>query len=65
MDNMSDLVTRMCLEVGPCVPGSLHRAATAEIIRRELERYLGTKNVVVEDFTFAPATCLERMTRVH
>lgn len=45
-------------EVGPGVPGTPQERKRAEIIRRELERYLGPENVVVEEFAFAPTACL-------
>jgi len=40
------------------VPGTPQERKRAEIIRRELERYLSPENVVVEEFAFAPAACL-------
>jgi hypothetical protein len=40
------------------VPGTPQERKRAEIMRRELERYLGPENVVVEEFAFAPAACL-------
>jgi hypothetical protein len=53
-----DLVTRICRDVGPGLPATPQERRRAEIVRGELERYLGRDNVVVEDFTFAPAACL-------
>jgi hypothetical protein len=53
-----DLVSRICREVGPGVPGSRQERQRAEIIRRELAQHLGEKNVLVEEFVFAPAACL-------
>ena len=53
-----DLVSRICREVGPGVPGSHQERQRAEIIRRELESVLGAANVVVEQFAFAPTACL-------
>ena len=38
--------------------GRMPTPAEAEIIRHELEKYLGTENVLVEEFAFAPAACL-------
>jgi hypothetical protein len=51
-------VGRICREVGLGVPGTPQERKRAEIIRRELERYLSPENVVVEEFAFAPAACL-------
>jgi uncharacterized membrane protein YphA (DoxX/SURF4 family) len=53
-----DLVDRICRQVGPGVPGTPQERKRAEIIRRELESFLGAENVVVEEFAFAPAACL-------
>jgi hypothetical protein len=53
-----DLVRRICREVGPGVPSTPQERKRAEIIRRELERYLSLENVDVEEFAFAPAACL-------
>ena len=53
-----DVVRRICRDVGPGVPGTPQERKRVEIIRRELERYLGAENVLVEEFAFAPAPCL-------
>ena len=53
-----DLVGRICRDVGPGVPGSCQERKRAEIIRRELESFLGAEHVVVEQFAFAPTACL-------
>ena len=47
----SDLVCRVRPRSGSALRSS----------RRELERYLSPENVVVEEFAFAPAACLERV----
>ena len=53
-----DLVKTICTEVGPGLPGSPQERERAAIIKRELELHLGTKNVVVEEFTLAPGALL-------
>lgn len=53
-----DLVGRICREVGPGVPGTSQERKRAEIIRSELESFVGAENVVVEQFAFAPTACL-------
>ena len=49
-----DLVKRICDEVGPGLPGTPQERQRAEVIKNELETHLGSGNVVVEDFIFAP-----------
>jgi hypothetical protein len=53
-----ELVETICTEVGPGLPGSSQEWERAAIIRRELELHLGSGNVAVEEFTFAPAAFL-------
>ena len=53
-----DLVGGIGRDVGLGVPGTRPQRKRAEIIRHELEKYLGTENVLVEEFAFAPAACL-------
>ena len=48
------LVTEVCAQVGPGLPGSSQERERAFIFKRELETHLGAENVVVEEFTFAP-----------
>jgi hypothetical protein len=49
-----DIVTKICVEVGPGLPGSSQEWERAAMVRRELESHLGPENVFVEEFTFAP-----------
>jgi hypothetical protein len=49
-----DLVKTICTEVGPGLSGSPWERARAAVIQKELESHLGTENVAVEEFTFAP-----------
>jgi hypothetical protein len=53
-----DIVKKICSEVGPGVPGSSQERERADIIKKELESYLGTDNVSTEGFTFAPEAFL-------
>jgi hypothetical protein len=53
-----DIVKAICTEVGPGLPGSPQERERAAMIKRELESHLGTGNVAVEEFTFAPAASL-------
>jgi hypothetical protein len=53
-----DIVKKICSEVGPGLPGSYQERARADLIKKELESYLGTDNVAVEEFTFAPGAFL-------
>ncbi len=49
-----DLVKRICMQVGPGLPGSKQERERAAIIKEELESNLGAANIAVEEFTFAP-----------
>ena len=49
-----NLVKTICTEVGPGLPGTRQERERAEIIKKELESYLGSENVVMEEFTLAP-----------
>ena len=49
-----EFVRKICKEVGPGYPGTPQERERAEMIRSELETLLGTPNVVVEEFIFAP-----------
>ena len=49
-----ELVKKICTEVGPGLPGTSQERQRAEVIKKELETHLGTGNVVVEEFIFAP-----------
>jgi hypothetical protein len=53
-----EIVKAICSEVGPGIAGSSQERERAEYIKKELVSHLGTKNVVVEEFTFAPAAFL-------
>ena len=53
-----DLVKKICSEVGPGLPGSPQEQARADLLKKELESHLGTDNVTVEEFTFAPGAFL-------
>jgi hypothetical protein len=53
-----DIVTAICTEAGPGLPGSPHERERAAIIKKELESHLGAGNVVVEEFTVAPGAFL-------
>ena len=53
-----DIVKMICTEVGPGLPGSHQERERAAIIQRELESHLGSGNVVLEEFTFAPGAFL-------
>jgi hypothetical protein len=53
-----DIVKKICSEVGPGLPGSKQESARADLVKRELESHLGTDNVAVEEFTFAPGAFL-------
>ncbi len=57
-DYAYDIVKKICSEVGPGLPGSLREGERADIIKKELESHLGTDNVAVEEFTFAPGAFL-------
>jgi hypothetical protein len=50
-----DIVRAICTQGGPGLPGSSQERERASIIGRELESHLGAENVVVEEFTLAPA----------
>jgi hypothetical protein len=49
-----ELVRKICTKVGPGLPGTPQERQRAELIKNELETYLGNSNVVVEEFTCAP-----------
>ena len=49
-----DIVKKICAEVGPGLPGTSQERQRAEVIKNELETHLGTGNVAVEEFIFAP-----------
>jgi aminopeptidase YwaD len=53
-----EIVKTICTEVGPGLPGSSQERERAMIIKNEMEVYLGTENVVVEEFTLAPGAFL-------
>ena len=53
-----ELVKAICSEVGPGIAGSSQERERAEYIQKELESYLGAGNVVIEEFTLAPAALL-------
>jgi hypothetical protein len=53
-----DIVKRICTEVGPGSPGSSQEWERAAIIKRELEKHLGTGHVTTEEFTVAPGALL-------
>jgi hypothetical protein len=50
-----ELVKAICTEAGPGLPGSAQERERAGMIQKELESHLGAENVVVEEFTLAPA----------
>jgi len=50
-----DIVKTICTEVGPGLPGTPQERERAAILKKELESHLGAGNVVVEEFTVAPA----------
>ena len=49
-----DIVKKICMQVGPGLPGTPQERARAEMIKNELESHLGADNVVLEEFTLAP-----------
>lgn len=49
-----DIVTAICTQVGPGIPGSSQERDRAERIKEELVNHLGAGNVAVEEFTIAP-----------
>lgn len=49
-----DLVTAICTEVGPGLPGSPQERERAAMIQVELESHLGAGNVAVEEFSLSP-----------
>ena len=49
-----EIVKRICNEVGPGLPGTPQERERADNIKKELVSHLGTDNVAVEEFTFAP-----------
>ncbi len=53
-----DLVSEICTQVGPGLPGSSQERERAAMIKKELESHLGAENVAVEEFTFAPGASL-------
>lgn len=53
-----DIVKAICAQVGPGLPGTCQERERAAVIKKELESHLGAENVVVEEFTFAPAAFL-------
>ena len=53
-----DIVKAICTEVGPGLPGSSQERKRAAMIERELASHLGTRNVIVEEFTLAPGAFL-------
>jgi len=53
-----ELVKTICRDVGPGLPGSTQERERAAILEKELASHLGAGNVVVEEFTFAPAAFL-------
>jgi hypothetical protein len=59
-----DFVRRICCEVGPGSAGTSQERHRGEIIKKELETHLGSENVVVEDFSFAPDAFLSTIPTV-
>jgi hypothetical protein len=53
-----NFVKKICSEVGPGLPGSTQENARADLVKKELESHLGTDNIAVEEFTFAPGAFL-------
>lgn len=53
-----DIVETICSEVGPGLPGSYQEWLRAEILKKELESHLGSRNVVYEKFSVAPEAWL-------
>ena len=53
-----ELVKAICAQVGPGLPGSSQERERAEIFKQELESHLGTGNVRIEEFSFAPGAFL-------
>jgi len=53
-----DIVKAICSEVGPGIAGSSQEQGRAEYIKKQLESHLGAGNVVIEEFTLAPAALL-------
>ena len=53
-----DLVSEICTQVGPGLPGSPQERERAAMIKKELESHLGAENITVEEFTFAPGASL-------
>jgi hypothetical protein len=49
-----DLVTAICEQVGPGVPGSSQEHGRAEMIKKELEACLTEEKVSIEEFSMAP-----------
>ena len=49
-----DLVKAVCEQVGSGLPGTAQERGRAEVFRKELQTHLGSENVAVENFTFAP-----------
>jgi hypothetical protein len=56
-----ELVTAICLEVGPGLPGTPQERARAGFIKKELAAHLGAENVAEEQFTLAPQAFLSRI----
>ncbi len=53
-----EIVTAICQEVGPGLPGSPQERERGRMLEQELQAHLGIENVAVEDFTFAPGAFL-------
>jgi hypothetical protein len=57
----SEIVKKICSEIGPGLPGSSQERDRAGFIKKELESHLGAGNVAIEEFTFAPGAFLGAM----
>ena len=53
-----DIVKRICVQVGPGLPGTFQERERTGIIKIDLESHLGAENVFVEEFTLAPGAFL-------
>ncbi len=53
-----DIVKMICEAIGPGLPGTLQERARALIIKKELEKHLGSENVTIEEFAFSPGSFL-------
>jgi len=54
-----DFVKRICMQVGPGLPGTPQERERADIIKEELQSYLGQGDVIVEEFAFTPGSFLD------